>query len=204
MLGGSKQLRMWVGYHSQTYADYISGWKLLLPVSTPLWCKQDVGPRGLRQRLLCNWFSLQQEAGRGGERLVFLPVSNPPPSSAPPPPPSPCTRYTLSLNLRKPGHCLGATSCGNGGEGEEGVSRNGRQKRSGLAVGRDYGFVWMYTHTHGAPLHGLSLVFWFIAVAFSFGFLWGVIDIQSASCGSSEILTIWNIAYLTNTHFSMI
>lgn len=36
MLGESKQLRMWVGYHSQTYADYISGWKLLLPVSTPL------------------------------------------------------------------------------------------------------------------------------------------------------------------------
>lgn len=89
MLGESKQLRMWVGYHSQTYADYISGWKLLLPVSTPLWCKQDVGPRGLRQRLLCNWFSLQQEAGRGGERLVFLPVSNPPPSSAPPHPPLP-------------------------------------------------------------------------------------------------------------------
>lgn len=55
-------------------------------------------------------------------------------------------RYTLSLNLRKPGRCLAAMSYGNGGgEGEAGV-RNGRQKRSRLAVGRDYGFVCIYIH----------------------------------------------------------
>lgn len=108
--------------------------------STPLWCKQAVGPRGRRGsgclHSACYVTDFPSDWGRRRERgkkegedwFSFL-------SLPPYPPPFNSARYTLSLNLRKPGHCLAAMSYG---------KRTGRGRRRGV-LGRDVkgGHVWL-------------------------------------------------------------
>lgn len=95
----------------------------------------------------------QTEAGRGRE-TAFLPVSSSSPFLITSPP-------LRSLYIKPQPRKTRTLPCSNelwenGGEGE-GAVRNGRQKRSRLAAGRDYGMLDVCIYIHAVFLHGVSL-----------------------------------------------